>query len=85
MSSLYQYIIGLHDKIYLYKDVLISSIFLNMMAAMFEFYFRCESSAKNKTNIESQVSTFVYIRYMLQQKLEKLCLFTFPVQLVSYT
>jgi hypothetical protein len=55
------------------------------MAAMFEFYFRCESSAKNKTNIESQVSTFVYIRYMLQQKLEKLCLFTFPVQLVSYT
>jgi hypothetical protein len=27
MSSLYQYIVGLHDKIYLYKDVLISSNF----------------------------------------------------------
>ena len=27
MSSLYQFIVGLHDKIYLYKDVLISSNF----------------------------------------------------------
>ena len=27
VSSLYQYIVGLHDKIYLYKDVLISSSF----------------------------------------------------------
>ena len=51
---------------------------------MFEFCFRCEASAKDKTNIESQVSTFVYINYMLQQKWEKLCLFTFPVQLVNY-
>ena len=37
---------------------------------MFEFCFRCEASAKNKMNIESQVSTFVYISYILQQKLE---------------
>jgi hypothetical protein len=27
VSSLYRYIVGLHDKIYLYKDVLISSNF----------------------------------------------------------
>ena len=27
MSSLYRYIVVLHDKIYLYKDVLISSNF----------------------------------------------------------
>ena len=25
------------------------------------FYFLCEASAKNKTNIESQVFTFIYI------------------------
>jgi hypothetical protein len=49
------------------------------------FYFLCEASAKYNNNIESQVSTFVYISYMLQQKLEKLCLFTFPVELVNYT
>jgi hypothetical protein len=48
------------------------------------FYFLCEASAKYNNNIESQVSTFMYISYMLQQKLDKLCLFTFPVQLVKY-
>ena len=34
VSSLYQYIVGLHDKIYLYKDVLIFQAFLNMMVAI---------------------------------------------------
>ena len=39
VSSLYRYIVGLHDKIYLYKDALISSTFLTMMAALLKFMF----------------------------------------------
>ena len=37
VSSLYRYIVGLHDKIYLYKDALISTTFLTMMAALLKF------------------------------------------------
>ena len=39
MSSLYQYIVGLYDKIYLYKDVLISSNFSYYDGAMLKFMF----------------------------------------------
>ena len=42
--SLYRYIVGLHDKIYLYKDALISSTFLTMMAALLKYmfiYYQC--------------------------------------------
>ena len=64
-----------------------SDIIFKLMKAVkiflcLNFYFRCEASAKNNTNIEIQVSTFIYISYMLKQKLDELCLFTFPVQLV---
>jgi hypothetical protein len=37
VSSLYRYIVGLHDKIYLYKDALISTTFLTMMTALLKF------------------------------------------------
>ena len=49
----------------------------------FNFYFLCEASAKYNNNIESRVSTFIYISYVLQQKLDKPCLFPFPIRLVK--
>ena len=42
---------------------------------IFELYFLCEASAKNNNNIEIQVSTFIYISYMLQQKSDKLFIY----------
>jgi len=66
------------------SDIIVKLLKAVSICLCLNFYFRCEASAKNKTNIESQVSTFIYISYMLQQKLEKLCLFTFPVKLVKY-
>jgi hypothetical protein len=74
--SLFQLSCGTSDIIFKLMKAVKICLCLN-------FYFRCEASAKNNTNIEIQVSTCIYISYMLQQNLDKLCLFTFPVQLVK--
>jgi hypothetical protein len=75
--SLFQLSCATSDKIFkLFKAVNIC-LCLN-------FYVRCEASAKNKINIESEVSTFIYILVLCHNKNQKFCLFTIESRVHIY-
>jgi hypothetical protein len=71
--SLFQLACATSDKIFkLFKAVSI--------CLCFNFYCRCEASAKNKINIESEVSTLV----LCHNKNHKFCLFTIESRVHIY-